>query len=199
MKKNVICAKELEEALERGEKKYCINKGDILTPAAQDIVKKNNIEIVYKKENKMDMESFLEIFRTLIKEGMLETIIRELSQEQNYSLEKDESGLKIIRGSSIKMKKLEGKNVCYREFDNFYEGMTIGMLHISNDCLLRKLNYQEANYIMCGELKIEIEDRTYLVKEGDILVIPVDCNINFVAQEDCKILYMSSNSNMEVR
>lgn len=200
MKKRVICAKEIEEALERGETRYYINEKDILTPAAQDIIKLNDIEVIHKKaETKIDMDNFLEMFRTLIKEGMLETLIKELSKEQNYIVETDESGLKIIRGSSVKMKKFKNKNICYREFDEVCENMVVGMLNISADNFSRKLRYPEANYVISGEVKIQIGDRECLVKEGDILVIPTNINMNFISEGDSKILYMSPNSNMEVR
>lgn len=199
MKKNVICAKELEEAFERGERVYSIDRNDIVTPAAKDVAKNNKIEIVYKANKEIDMEKFLETFRLLIKEGMLESVIKELSKKENYTLETDESGLKIIRGSSIKMKKIEGKNIKYREFENFHREILIGMIDISQDNFERNLKYEEVNYILSGEIKIEINEKIYFAKEGDIILLPKENKIDFISLGESKILYMSPKSNMEGR
>ena len=57
-------------------------------------------------------------------------------------------------------------------------------------------NEDELFYILKGSLSIEMEDRTVVLREGDVFVVPKGVRHNPVADEECHIMLIERKSTL---
>lgn len=203
--KELICAKDIENLLERGEKRIFITSNTILTPSAKDIIKNNDIEIILKNKDEqkkekldfsdLDMEKLTCFFKLLIKENLYQDVIEKLLTGKGYIQEKDPEGFILTRGESIKYKKINKDNleISYQEIKSGTH--TITFVEMNNSKFLKKMESQEYIYIIGGKITIKINNREYIGNVGDILYIPLTMkNIIFDIKEKTKLLCISEES-----
>lgn len=199
--KELICASQIEEILEKGEKKVYITSKTILTPSAKDIIANNNMEIVLKEKfadtkrefKDIDMEKVIDFFKLLAKEETYRDLIMSLLTKKNFDQEKDLSGFTLIKGKNMTFNyiKDENVNISYQEVLQDKEKRAT-ILEIENSNFLKKIASEEILYITDGKVSFEIDKRTYEGKEGDIIYIPSTVKaINFHIEERAKFFSIS--------
>lgn len=212
--KKLICAKDMEAFVDSGEKIFFIDDGVILTPSAKDIAKNNEIEITTKKiinldckkkldcEENLDYEKVLDIFKAMVKEGALEEVIKTLTNinVSKFKVQCDGSGLKVVRGNSVKMDVFDTGNkdakVHFQEIVNKDESkMSAGFLTIEDSKFQWELTYEEIDYVIEGTVTIEINGNTYIANEGDILFVPKDSKVVWGSPNKAKIFYTTYPAN----
>ena len=208
--KKLICASDMDIVVESGKKSFYIEKNSIVTPSAYDIAKENGIKISdNKKEEKIekdikqvdtfkdfDMSKMIDVFKSMMSEGLLEEMLKELLKQNSkkYSSEIDESGVKLIRGNTVKMDLLkteqENSKVQYQDVINKEESkMNAGFLIIEESKFMWKLLYEEIDYVIDGSISIQIDERKYIASKGDVIFIPKGTEVTWEAIDKAKILY----------
>ena len=186
--KELICASQIEEILEKGEKKVYITSKTILTPSAKDIIANNNMEIVLKEKfadtkrefKDIDMEKVIDLFKLLAKEETYRDLIMSLLTKKNFDQEKDLSGFTLIKGKNMTFNHIkdENVNISYQEVLQDKEKRAT-ILEIENSNFLKKIASEEILYITDG-------------KVGDIIYIPSTVKaINFHIEERAKFFSIS--------
>ena len=173
--KRLICANDMETFVSSGEKTFFIEDDVILTPSAKDIEKNNGIEFTTKKINQreienLDGEKVLDIFKAMINEGLLQEMLKTLTNANasKFNAECDKSGLKVVRGNSVKMDVFDtgnpDANVHFQELVNKDDSkMSAGLLTIEDSKFEWELTYEEIDYVIEGTLTVEINGKTYTV------------------------------------
>ena len=212
--KKLICAKDMEEFLETNEKVFFIEANTILTPSAKDIAKNNGIEITIKKitekkevsnsnflEN-MDSQKLLEMFKTIINEGLLQDMLQILANANmaKFTSECDESGLKVVRGNTVKMDSLDTGNPNAKAYvqevvSKDEAKMSSGFLTIENSKFEWEVATEEITYVIEGTLTVEISGKTYTVNEGDVLFVPKNSKVVFGSPDKARLFYTTYPSN----
>lgn len=199
--KELICASQIEEILEKGEKKVYITSKTILTPSAKDIIANNNMEIVLKEKfadtkrefKDIDMEKVIDFFKLLAKEDTYRDLIMSLLVKKNFDQEKDLTGFTLIKGKNMIFSHIKDKNIniSYQEVLKEKEKRAT-ILEIENSNFSKKIDSEEVIYITDGKVSFEIDKRSYEGKEGDIIYIPSTVKaINFHIEERAKFFSIS--------
>lgn len=128
--KRLICSKDIEALILGGEKIFCIDGSEIITPSAQDLARINGIiftteapaikgeksnDVVKSKvdtkettklsclEN-MDNEMLMNLFKVMLDKGLLQQMLECLKGNKlPYDAECDENGFKVVRGKTVQM------------------------------------------------------------------------------------------------
>ena len=221
--KKLICANDIEKLIVNGEKEIYIGKNVILTPSAIDIAKNNEIEIIFnsqaikeKKEDKMekvekitpknvDTQQMLDLFRVIIKEGLLQDMIKQLTAENNsnskFEFETDCKGFKIIKGNTVKLERIEtddkDSKVYYQELISEEESkISVGFFNMEDSKFETENTNEEIFYIIDGEISININGKTYKANKDDVLFIPLDSSIKIESKGITKIFYTSYSGDL---
>lgn len=214
--KKLICTKDVEKFTTKEEKIFYIDGGEIITPAARDYAKNNKIVFKiqtneYKIENLTDkkdlnMENFdcdmlLNLFNKMMDKGLLQEMIKCLKQDNlPFEVESDSSGLKVVRGNTVKMDVFDTGNpdakVYFQELVNKDESkMSAGFLVIDNSKFDWELTYEEIDYVIEGTLAIKINGKTYVAYPGDVLFVPSGSKVVWSSPDKAKIFYATYPAN----
>ncbi|MEG0297377.1 MAG: cupin domain-containing protein [Clostridium sp.] len=212
--KKLICAKDMEEFLATGEKHFYINKDMILTPSAKDIAKNNGIEITTTKVSDkcevlkssanevLDSKKLLEMFKELMNQGLLQEMLQSLASAatSKFNADCDESGLKVVRGSSVKMDVFDTGNpdnkVYFQELISKEESqMSAGFLTIEDSKFEWELTYEEIDYVIEGTVTVEINGKTYTANEGDVLFVPKNSKVVWGSPNKARLFYTTYPAN----
>lgn len=118
--------------------------------------------------------------REIISEVVKETLERQTERE--FLKEKDESGIIKIRPSTVKCEQFQGAEGVYlKDIVTLEEAprMGAGIMELDHTSFEWTLTYDEYDYVIDGELEIEIDGRVIKGKAGDIIYIPKDSHIHF--------------------
>ncbi|MGL6113782.1 MAG: hypothetical protein ACRC1R_01960 [Cetobacterium sp.] len=195
--KELICAKDIEKILEDDKKEIEIEDGAIITAAAQDLIKNNEVQVVTKKNEKdmdMDLEKFINFFKMVSKDEKLQKKIKEiLLNEKKFKMEEDASGLFLIRGESVKFDKIfESLNIYGQELIKNSEE-NIGMIKIIGDSFIKKVKSKGKIYVISGEIEMTMKGKNFLGKTGDIIHFPKNIDLRIGSKEEAKLLYFSKD------
>lgn len=214
--KKLICAKDIEALILKGEKVFCVDGSEIITPSAQDLAKNNGIVFTIKAlEPKvqpvdakkplniegMDSEMMLNIFKAMMDKGLLEQMLECLKGKSlPYEADKDSSGLKVVRGSSVKMDVFDTGNpdnkVYFQELVSKEESkMSAGFLIIENSKFDWELTYEELDYVIEGTLTVEINGKTYTAHAGDVLFVPSGSKVVWGSPDKARVFYATYPAN----
>lgn len=218
--KKLICAKDMEEFLDTGENVFYIDKDVILTPSAKDIAKNNGISITTEKisekeicsksakclENietkSLDSMKLLEMFKQIVNEGLLQEMLKILAtgESSKFVSSIDESGLKVVRGSSVKMDVFDTGNpsnkVFFQELISKDESkMSAGFLIIEDSKFEWELTYEEIDYVIEGTVTVEINGKTYEANAGDVLFVPKGSKVVWGSPNKAKLFYATYPAN----
>ncbi|CAG7840449.1 ethanolamine utilization protein EutQ [Clostridium novyi B str. ATCC 27606] len=214
--KKLICTKDVEKVITDEEKIFYIDGSEIITPAARDFAKNNGIvfkiktnepetdEIVNKKNlnmDKFDCEMILNLFKKMMDKGLLQEILHCLKQDSlPFDVETDSSGLKVVRGNTVKMEVFDTGNpdakVYFQELVNKHESkISAGFLIIDNSKFHWELSYEEIDYVIEGTLAIKINEKTYVAYPGDVLFVPSGSKVVWSSPDKAKIFYATYPAN----
>lgn len=212
--KKLICDKDMEEFLETNEKVFFIEGNTILTPSAKDIAKNNGIEITINKitekkaasvsnftEN-LDSKKLIQVFKKIVNEGLLQEMLHILANGNmaKFNTECDESGLKVVRGNTVKMDVFDtgdpNNKVYFQELVSKDESkMSAGFLTIENSKFEWELTYEEIDYVIEGTVTIEINGKTYTANEGDVLFVPKNSKVVWGSPNKARLFYATYPAN----
>lgn len=220
--KKLICAKDVEPLILNGEKIFYVDGSEIVTPAAQDLAKNNGIiftteapapkvqevqQVQQVGANKvpsiedMDSEMMLDFFKAMMDKGLLQQMLECLKgQNLPFKAESDPSGLKVVRGNTVKMEVFDTGNpdnkVYFQELVNKEESkMSAGFLIIENSKFEWELTYEEIDYVIEGTLTVEINGKTYTANEGDVLFVPSGSKVVWGSPDKARVFYTTYPAN----
>lgn len=128
--------------------------------------------------------------REIISEVVKETLERQTERE--FLKEKDESGIIKIRPSTVKCEQFQGAEGVYlKDIVTLEEAprMGAGIMKLDHTSFEWTLTYDEYDYVIDGELEIEIDGRVIKGKAGDIIYIPKDSHIHFQTPTTARYAY----------
>lgn len=211
--KKLICAKEIEELHKKGSL-VCFADGDtIVTPSARDAAKVWGIDIRRGKPEgggtvswnpisdgeRLDSELFYSVLKKLMEQGKLEDFIGDFSL-RSFDQDRDGSGLKVVRGSSVKMDVFDtgtpGTNVHFQELVSKEESkMSAGFLEIDRSRFAWDLTYEEIDYVIEGTLIVEINGTPYTAQAGDVVFVPSGSSVFWQSPDKAKVFYSTYPAN----
>ena len=128
--------------------------------------------------------------REIISEVVKETLERQTERE--FLKEKEESGIIKIRPSTVKCEQFQGAEGVYlKDIVTLEEAprMGAGIMELDHTSFEWTLTYDEYDYVIDGELEIEIDGRVIKGKAGDIIYIPKDSHIHFQTPTTARYAY----------
>ncbi|MBO0446923.1 hypothetical protein JZO78_11250 [Enterococcus ureilyticus] len=177
--KKLICAKDIEKLHSKKEQVIFIDKETIITPSAKDLAE--DYQMSFKmgvSENKNLLANTQKVSKeylvTLLKKLLKEAGITDFT-ESPFEYQEHSGGLKIIRGSTVKLSPLNNENngLRYQEIltseENNFE---LGILEIENSQFYQEDRLESVNYVVNGELHVTIDGITYDAYQGDIVFAP---------------------------
>ncbi|WP_291581262.1 cupin domain-containing protein [Clostridium sp. UBA6640] len=214
--KKLICAKDIEAVILKGEKTLYVDGSEIITPSAQDLAKNNGIVFTAEAPapkvqdlgvNKtpsidgMDSEMLLDFFRKMMDKGLLEEMLQCLKQKNlPFEAECDPNGLKVVRGNTVKMDVFDTGNpnakAYFQELVSKKESkMSAGFLVIENSKFDWELTYEEIDYVIEGTLTVEINGKTYTAYPGDVLFVPSGSKVVWGSPDKARVFYTTYPAN----
>lgn len=201
--KSLICVSHVKEAAEAGKHEVCVEPGTIITAAASDYARDKGISFIDKKTAPAALSvqepgtaaSVKELDKGLVAEIVRQVLLSRGQSAQPYKEEKDDSGLKVVRGHSVTYEVFDTGNpvtkVGYREVISKNEShMSSGFLTIDHSSFTWTLTgYEETDIILEGNLSITINGKTYYASQGDVLFIPKDATVIWNAEDHVKLFY----------
>ena len=203
--KQLICAKDVETLHADGKNIYYMESGSIITPSAKDAADAYGITFCEKAEEKaeakgafagmdIDSEKIYMVLKTLMEKGMLGDILKP------YESEAHQNGLKVVRGSSVKMDVFDtgdpNVKAYYQELVSKEEShMSAGFLVIDHSEFEWELTYEEIDYVIEGTLTVTIDGKTYTAKAGDVLFVPSGSKVIWGSPDKARIFYSTYPAN----
>lgn len=147
------------------------------------------------------MEAMLKVFKTMMDKGLLQEMLQCLKGSSlPYAAECDASGLKVVRGNSVKMDVFDTGDsevkAYYQELVSKEESkMSAGFLTIENSRFDWELTYEEIDYVIEGTLTVEINGKTFTAYPGDVLFVPSGSKVVWGSPDKAKIFYTTYPAN----
>lgn len=141
-----------------------------------------------------------QLFKTMADKGLLGDIFSAAgAADAPYAYEKDATGLKVVRGNTVRMDEFfEGNpRVTYQELiDKNDSNISSGLLIIDHDTYEWTQNYDENDYVIEGTMTVTIDGRTYQAHAGDCIFIPNGATVVMGSKDCCcKVFYNTYPSN----
>lgn len=211
--KRLISVKDVEVFMKEGKKIFHIESDTILTPSAKDLAKASGIEFSTAPETccaavcepakscmpGVDSDMFYNVLKAMMDKGLLQGILDSASNKP-YSSESDCGGLKVVRGSSVKMDYFDTGNpdnkVYYQELVSKDESqMSAGFLTIEKSSFEWDLTYEEIDYVIEGTLTVTINGKTFTACAGDVLFVPSGSKVIWGSPDKARIFYTTYPAN----
>ena len=141
-----------------------------------------------------------QVLKTMADKGMLGDVFSAMpAVDAPYICEKDASGLKVVRGSTVRMDEFfEGNpRVTYQELiDKNDSNISSGLLVIDHDTYEWTQNYDENDYVIEGTFVVTINGKSYTANAGDCIFIPNGASVVMGSKGHCcKVFYNTYPSN----
>jgi len=150
----------------------------------------------------IDSEMIFKVFKAMTEKGLLQEMLNSLNKQQNpnYVADSDPSGLKVVRGNSVKMDVFDTGDpevkAYYQELVSKEESkMSAGFLTIENSRFEWELTYEEIDYVIEGTLTVEINGKTYTAYPGDVLFVPSGTNVVWGSPDKARVFYTTYPAN----
>jgi ethanolamine utilization protein EutQ len=226
--KQLISAKEMQDFVNEGGKVFYVEKDMLLTPSAKDIAKNSGIQVEFGTKPAVcatvsssatvqtsctttsvadtiegfDKDMLTKLFKAMMDKGFLTEMLATLSNQSNlpYTCDADPTGLKVVRGNTVKMDVFETGNpnatAYYQELVSKDESqMSAGFLVIENSKFEWELTYEEIDYVIEGTLTIEINGKTYTAHAGDVLFVPKNSKVVWGSPDKARVFYATYPAN----
>ncbi|WP_312105625.1 cupin domain-containing protein [Lachnoclostridium sp.] len=203
--KQLICAKDVETLNAEGKKVFYVESGSIITPSAKDAADAFGITFCEKAEElpqvpaafagmDIDSEKIYMVLKTLMEKGLLNDILKP------YESESHGNGLKVVRGSSVKMDVFDtgdpSVKAYYQELVSKDEShISAGFLTIDHSSFEWELTYEEIDYVIEGTLTVTIDGKTYTAKAGDVLFVPSGSKVTWGSPDKARVFYATYPAN----
>jgi len=214
--KKLISLSEIRQISSQGEKVLHVGPDMLLTPAARDAASEFGIKIVYglipamaavapapKAEPVLSTSTGtagMDI--ALITRLVMEALAGKAQNDSpGFIKESDGSGLRLIRGNTVKCEPFETGNpnavVGLTDIVNTRESpnMGAGFMTIEKSAFDWTLNYEEFDVIMEGTLDITINGNTYRGYAGDVFFIPKGSKITWSTPDYARYFYATYPAN----
>lgn len=208
--KKLICAKEIETAEKQGQKVFYIDSDTIITPSAKDAAIDCGIEFstdAHVCEEKVpsptkacvdgiDKDMIYKVLKAMMDKGLLKEMMESFS-DNPYMAEKDCSGLKVVRGNSVKYEVLDTGNpndkVFYQEIINADDdsSMNAGFITIETCSFDWETTCQEIYYVVEGTLTVTVNGKVYTAHPGDSVFFPKGAKLVFGSPDKMKAFYVT--------
>ncbi len=201
--KQLICAKDVETLNAEGKKVFYVESGSIITPSAKDAADAFGITFCEKAEElpqvpaafagmDIDSEKIYMVLKTLMEKGLLNDILKPYESESH--------GLKVVRGSSVKMDVFDtgdpAVKAYYQELVSKDEShISAGFLTIDHSSFEWELTYEEIDYVIEGTLTVTIDGKTYTAKAGDVLFVPSGSKVIWGSPDKARVFYATYPAN----
>ncbi|HWQ77308.1 MAG TPA: cupin domain-containing protein [Anaerovoracaceae bacterium] len=202
--KQLICFKDVEAAKQSGKNVMTVEAKAIITPAAQDAARTYGIEIqrsamtqigdlsgpLKLSEDGINAELIFALLKILAGKGLLSAF-----EPKEYESEKTLSGLKIVRGNTVKYRPFDtgspSDKVFCREFINKEDGSTMrgGFITLEDSRFDWEGACEEIFYILEGILNIFVDGSAYAAQPGDTVFLPKGAKAVFRSEKMTKIFY----------
>lgn len=141
-----------------------------------------------------------------INEKELKEIISRVVEEtlkkcdNDFIKEKDDSGIIKIKTDTVKCEPFNGADGVYlKDIVTLDEAprMGAGIMELDNTSFEWTLTYDEYDYVIEGELEIEIDGRIVKGSVGDIIYIPAGSHIHFQTPTKARYAYFVYPANWQ--
>lgn len=149
----------------------------------------------------IDKDLIYNVLKALADKGMLNDVLKDIAPDTDvpYVCETDPSGLKVVRGKTVRMDEFfEGNpRVTYQELiDKNSSNISSGLLIIDHDTYEWTQNYDENDYVIEGSMTVTINGRSYTANAGDCIFIPNGATVVMGSKDSyCKVFYNTYPSN----
>jgi ethanolamine utilization protein EutQ len=210
--KKLICAQDIEKLHKEGKNVMYIDSETIVTPSAKDLAKSMNIALQSQPcgchepsspssgaAPGLDSNLIYGVLKNLVAQGKLEGLFDQESAYP-YECETDASGVKMVRGKTVKFDVFDTGNpsakVEYQELVGQNESKTgAGFLTIENSSFEWELTYDEIDYVIEGTLHLTINGKTFVGHPGDVLFVPAGSKVVWGSPDKMKAFYAVYPSN----
>ncbi|WP_105147202.1 cupin domain-containing protein [Streptococcus suis] len=198
----LIIAKDILACKEANQSICYIEKGTIVTPAAQDEAKKYGISFERCANRSTDTEQQITADEILdiLKNLLIHNSDKSANNMRPYRFVSHTNGMKLVRGSTVRMDDFDtgtpNTKVGFQELVGQHESkMSAGFLTIESSKFAWKLPYEEIDYVISGTVTIEIDGQTFVAREGDVLFIPSGSDVVWGSPDNAKLFYTTYPSN----
>lgn len=213
--KKLICVDDVKKCIKEGQKSIPVDSNTIITPSAKDFAAEKGVAFTESTcdcgqtgTTCSDISEGIKQTVAQLKENdfdrnLIERIVRQVLAERGgfvappFESERDASGLKLIRGKTVKCEKFDKGNpdsnvalmdiVTTRESPN----MGAGFMTIKESDFDWTLHYDEMEYITDGELTVTVGGKTYQGKAGDVFYIPKNTKIRWSTPSNARFFYVT--------
>ncbi|WP_289355632.1 cupin domain-containing protein [Paenibacillus sp. S-12] len=206
--KKLICAADVEGWAASGQKQCCIDRNTIVTPAARDRAIELGLEFTNepcgttsseaagcKTQDDLDMNAIFKIFKMLSEKGLVEKLLG-TTIEPPYQAETDPTGLKLVRGRTVKMEAYETGTASAKVYRQEVIGkpdssMSAGFLTVDRGSFEQETADAETYIVLEGTLDVTLNERTFTAHEGDVLFIPKGVKATKGSSNCARMFYMT--------
>lgn len=214
--KKLISVKNVEDVEKQGQKILYIDNDTIITPSAKDAARNCGIEfstevpvcetksscegmaseLAKACEDGIDVDMIYKVFKAMMDKGLLNGILDSVSNKP-YIAESDSSGLKVVRGNSVKMEVLDTGNpndkVFYQEIINADDdcSMNAGFITIEDCTFDWETTCEEIYYVVEGTLTVTVDGKVYTANPGDSVFFPKGAKLAFGSPNKMKAFYVT--------
>ena len=226
--KKLVCEKDIQKLVNEGKKVCYVTEDTLVTPSAKDAARTAGIEISYGEEPQvcccaapaaapeaapaaapaaaeapaeLSSDMIYQVLKSMADKGLLGDMFATTpaASDAPYACEKDATGLKVVRGNTVRMDEFfEGNpRVTYQELiDKNDSNISSGLLIIDHDTYEWTQNYDENDYVIEGDFVVTINGRTYTAHAGDCIFIPNGASVVMGSKDCCcKVFYNTYPSN----
>lgn len=214
--KKLISAYDVKAAANQGQKQLSIDGNTIITMAAKDMAREMGIEfstgvaaaakadLDYGSqakerpqtglENPLDPEVIFQVVKAVLSNG-LQASLPDSAVQQPFQAESDpQSGLKVVRGRTVRFENLETgtpqTRAAYRELIGKDPSQrNAGFLTIEKSSFACELKCEEIDIILEGSLSVTVNEKTYSAHQGDVLFIPKNTKVTWHCPDYVKLFY----------
>lgn len=218
--KKLICVKDVEKLDKQGKKVFYIDGETIITPSAKDAARACGMEFstephcceeksdcctekASKQENsstgEVDSNMIYAVLKNMLEKGLLNGMFDNVPN-QPYTAERGSNGLKLVRGSSVKMDVFDTGNtdnkVFYQELISKDDSqMSAGFLTIEKSSFDWELCYEEIDYVIEGTLTLTMNGKTFTAHAGDVLFVPSGSKVTWGSPDKARVFYTTYPAN----
>lgn len=217
--KKLICTKEVEAAVQKGEKVIYIECNTIITPSAKDLANEHDIEFSTEHcpccggsapvaaatpapqasvQGGIDSELIYKALTAMMEKGMLGDIMALAGKDVPYVAETSGDGfLKLVRSNTAKWEPLDTGNpddkVFYNELIGGDDGssMNAGFITIEKCTFPWDVACEEIYYVVEGTLNVEKDGKVYTAHAGDALFFQNGAKLKFGSPDKMKAFYVT--------